>query len=338
VSRPGISVLLPCRDAETTLAECIESLCLQTLPDFEVIAVDDCSADRTREILDRWAAHDDRVTVIGGSGSGVADALALAAERAEADLLARMDADDIAHPERLELQNRFMLERRDIAACGTGVRYFPRAILGSGYVRYEDWLNSLHEPADIDRDLFVECPLAHPTLVVRADAFNDVDGYRSVGWPEDYDLLLRLHRRGHRMANLPEVLLEWRVTQGRLSMWSEAYSAEAFRRCKVHHLLRGYLPPGRKVVLWGAGRVGKALARELLRHQLQPAAFVDLDPRKIGQTIHGAPVQPPSCLKDLRGERPYVLGAVGSPGARRDIRAALDRFGFEEPADYRMLA
>jgi glycosyltransferase involved in cell wall biosynthesis len=150
VSRPGISVLLPCRDAETTLAECIESLCLQTLPDFEVIAVDDCSADRTREILDRWAAHDDRVTVIGGSGSGVADALALAAERAEADLLARMDADDIAHPERLALQNRFMLERRDIAACGTGVRYFPRAILGSGYVRYEDWLNSLHEPADID--------------------------------------------------------------------------------------------------------------------------------------------------------------------------------------------
>ena len=338
VSRPTLSILLPCRDAEATVEECIHSLRSQTLSDFEVIAVDDASGDRTGRILERWSARDARVMVLEGPGSGVAEALALAAGHAEADLLARMDADDIARPDRLARQHRFLLEREDVAACGTGVRYFPRGRVGSGYRRYETWINSLHEPAEVERDLFVECPLAHPTLMVRARVFHEVGGYRSLGWPEDYDLILRLYRWGHRMANLPEVLLDWRVTSGRLSMRADAYSPAAFRKCKVHHLLRGCLPTHRPVVVWGAGRVGKALARELLRHQLQPAAFVDLDPRKFGQTIHGASVHTPNDLEGWPGERPYVLGAVGSPGARRDIRAALAGLGFHEQADYRMVA
>ena len=338
MSRPSLSVLLPCRDVEATVGECIESLRRQTLGDFEVLAVDDGSTDRTREILDRWAACDHRVTVLEGGGSGVVEALSLAASRAEASLIARMDADDVARPERFELQRRFMQARPEVAACGTGVRYFPREGIGSGYLRYEAWLNSLHEPGEVERDLFVECPLAHPTLVIRAAALEEVGGYRSSGWPEDYDLLLRLHRRGYRLANLPAVLLEWRVTPDRLSMRSAAYSPDAFRRCKVHHLIRGSMPRERPVIVWGAGRVGKALARELLRHQLQPFAFVDLDPRKIGQTIHGAPVLSPAHLERRGGGRPYLLGAVGSPGARKEIRSALDRFGFEEMADYRMLA
>ncbi len=106
----------------------------------------------------------------------------------------------------------------------------------------------------------------------------------------------------------------------------------------MHHLLRGYLPAARDVVIWGAGRVGKPLARELLRHQLQPAAFVDLDPRKIGQQVHGAVVRLPSFLKDRASERPFVLIAVGSPGAREDIRTSLAGMGYEVSKDYLALA
>ena len=331
---PRISVLLPCRDAERHLAACISSLRSQTLSDYEVVAVDDASSDGTARILRTWAGHDPRVRVLKGPGSGVTDALSLAAGEARAALLARMDADDLMHPQRLHLQCRFLQERTALGACGTGVRYFPRARLGSGYERYEAWLNSLRRQEDLERDLFVECPLAHPTMVVRTAAFREVGGYRDRGWPEDYDLLFRLHRAGYRLANLPQVLLNWRITPGRLSMTSDAYSPSAFRRCKVHHLLRGYLPPDRELVIWGAGRVGKPLARELLRHRLQPAAFIDLDPRKIGQQVHGAVVRPPSFLAKPAIRRPFVLVAVGSPGAREDIRVSLAEMGYEEVRDH----
>ncbi len=338
MSLPGISVLLPCRDAEAVLGECIRSLREQTFEDFEVLAVDDGSRDGTREHLDRWAAEDRRVHVIEGAGRGLVAALNVAASRGCASLLARRDADDVALPERFERQWSFLRERSDVAACGTGVRYFPRERVGSGYARYEGWINSIREPEELERDLLVECPIAHPTLVVRARAFREAGGYRDRGWPEDYDLLLRLHRAGRRLANVPGALLRWRITPGRLSMRSEAYSPAAFRRCKVHHLCRGYLQPGRPVVVWGAGRVGKPLARTLVRHQVQPSAFVDLDPRKIGQEIHGAIVHSPSFLERAAEVRPFVIVAVGSPGAREEIRAWLDGLGFEEPADYRALA
>jgi len=334
LSPPRLSVFLPCRDAERHLDECIASLRAQTLSDYEVLAVDDGSRDGTLGILERWAERDPRVQVLAGTGSGIAEALSLAASHARAEHLARMDADDVMHPQRLRLQWRFLQARTDISACGTGVRYFPRDRVGSGYERYESWLNSLRGKEEVERDLFVECPLAHPTMMVRAAAYRQVGGYRDRGWPEDYDLVFRLHRSGYKLANLPEVLLSWRITAGRLSMRSDTYSPEAFRRCKVHHLLRGYLPPGRALVIWGAGRVGKPLARELLRHQLQPAAFVDLDPRKIGQQVHGAVVCLPSFLNERADGRPFVLIAVGSPGAREDIRASLTEMGYEGAKDY----
>lgn len=331
-------MLLPCRDAAPWLPECIGSLDSQTERDFEVLAVDDGSRDGTRALLEEWGERDPRVRVLRTGGAGLVAALRLAAGQARGRLLARMDADDVAHPLRLAAQRAFLERRPGVAACGTGVRYFPRSSLGAGYRRYERWLNSLRSPAELRRDLFVECPVAHPTLVIRASAYRELGGYRERDWPEDYDLLLRLHAAGMAAANLPRVLQRWRLAPGRLSARSPAYSPAAFRRCKVHHLREGFLPPGRSLVVWGAGRVGKELARELLRQELSPAAFVDLDPRKIGQEIHGAPVIAPPDLDGRPGARPFVLIAVGSPGAREEIRGALRAMGMREERDFRAAA
>ena len=336
---PAVSVLLPCRDAAPWLEECLDSLFAQTLPDFEVIAVDDGSGDGTPEILRRRARADSRLTVLATQGAGLVPALVLAAAAARAPLLARMDADDVCSPDRLAQQVQLMGTHRELAASGTGIRLFPGTAIGSGYRRYEKWLNSLTSPRELMADLFVECPVAHPSLMIRASVLRGLGGYRDAGWPEDYDLLLRLHAAGMRAANLPRALVNWRVRPDRYSLRSDLYSAAAFRRCKVHFLRESFLPAGRPMVVWGAGKVGKPLARELIRQGLKVSAFVDLDPRKLGQEIHGAPVLSPAGLARLVPDAdPYVLAAVGSAGARDDIRSTLNGMGRRELQDFRMCA
>lgn len=337
---PRLSVLLPCRDAAEFVDPCVESLLAQTEPGFEVLAVDDGSRDETADRLRAWSRRDLRVRVVEGAGLGIVDALRRAVAVARGRFLARMDADDVAHPERFAAQLALLRSRPGLAGCGTRVRFFPRSALGTGYRRYERWLNGLTEPAEVARDLFVECPIAHPTLFLRREAFEAVGGYRAVDWPEDYDLLLRLHAAGYGLGNVDRTLLEWRVHPDRLSMTSERYTATAFQRCKAHHLIGAFLSPNREIVIWGAGRVGKGFARRFAEQEGAPpiSAFVDLDPRKIGQIVHGVPVLDPGELRARLSPETYVLIAVGSPGARTEIRDALNAMGRRQIAQYRAVA
>ena len=329
---PLISVLLPCRDVGTVLPDAIASLRAQTFGDFEVVAVDDGSVDDTWEQLRSWAADDVRVRTLRNHGSGLVAALATAQAYARGLLVARMDADDVAEPRRFEAQVELFHREPRLTACGTHVRYFPRSAVREGARRYESWLNSLCSPESVARDVFVECPLAHPTLMLRRSTLIGVGGYRDMGWPEDYDLVLRLWWTGAALAVVPEVLLHWRESPSRTSRVDPRYAPTAFGRCKVHYLARTLAAGRAGIVVWGAGPVGKAFARELLAQHLRLRAFVDLDPRKIGQEIHGVRVIAPDDIDRFRGA--FAVGAVGSPGARADIRAALDARGWREGVDY----
>jgi hypothetical protein len=244
-----------------------------------------------------------------------------------------MDADDRSPPDRLARQARFLETRTDVGLCGTAVRYFPRDLLKDGRVRYERWLNSLESPSDIERDLFVECPLAHPTFCMRTEVIERVGGYREGPWPEDYDLVLRLWEIGVGMARVDGAPLEWRDHPARLSRIDDRYGIGAFRALKIDAILRNFLvPQERSVVIWGAGPTGKAFARILIDRGVTPAAFIELDPRKVGQTIHDAPVVEPREIQSFQGA--FCLAAVAQPGARDEVRAALDQAGWQELRDY----
>lgn len=329
---PVVSVLLPVRDGARWLPEAVASLEAQTLDAFEVLAVDDGSDDATPEILEAWAGRDPRVRLLRQERRGIVAALERARAEARAPWLARMDADDVALPRRLEAQLALTEADPAVVACGTLVEYFPRGRLRGGALRYERWINGLVEPEEIVRDLFVECPLPHPTFFLRADAVDAVGGYRNPGWPEDYDLVFRLWQAGGRLAKVPEVLLRWRERPDRLSRTDPRYASEAFRRCKVHWLGRTLLQRRRGVVVWGAGPTGKAFARTLLDAGEALRAFVDLDPRKVGQEIHGAPVVEPAGVEAYRDA--LSVAAVGQPGVRAEIRRSLREMGWEEGEEF----
>jgi glycosyltransferase involved in cell wall biosynthesis len=334
----ALSILLPCRNAAEHLPAAVESICAQTHTDFEVVAVDDGSTDETFALLFTWAQRDGRVRILQGHGRGLVPALGTALAAARGELVARMDADDIAEPTRLERQVDLLAANPGIAACGTGVHYFPDADVRDGARRYETWINALSTHDEISRNIFIECPIPHPTLVVRRHIILGVGGYRDMGWPEDYDLVLRLWAAGYRLANLPDILYYWRESPGRASRIDPRYGPDRFRQVKVHFLQKTLLAGGREAVIWGAGPLGKAFARELADAGVPVAAFVDLDPRKIGQEILGAPVVSPADAGDFAGpasgRQTLVLAAVGQEGAREEIREACRALGMVEGQDF----
>jgi glycosyltransferase involved in cell wall biosynthesis len=332
VGRPSISILMPVRDAVATLDDALRSIIGQSLDSWELLVIDDGSTDGSLAVLELHASGDPRIRVLTQSRAGIVPALERGRSESQAPLLARMDADDRAHPQRLEAQVSFLTAHPECALCGTHVRYFPRTTVRAGAQRYEDWLNSLHTAQDLERDLWIECPLAHPSITMRGSALDQVGGYRDQGWPEDYDLILRFWSAGLELGVVPRVLHYWREGLNRLSRTDPRYGPDAFREVKLHFLSETLLKGRDGLVIWGAGPVGKAFAQAALRRGVPVRAFVDLDPRKIGQEIHGAPVLPPSqgvLLRESLG-----VSAVGKTGVREEIRSALRRYGWTEGRDF----
>jgi len=327
-----ISVLLPFRDAASTLEEALDSMLAQRGVELEVIAVDDGSRDASSAVAQRLASAHPRLRIIRTEGVGIARALALATQHARCELLARMDADDVAHEDRLAHQLEALAQRPEIAVLGTQVACFPDEEVGEGLLRYVGWQNELLTPDDHARQLFVESPLCHPSIVMRRAALQAVGGYRHGDFPEDYDLLLRLDAAGYALAKLPEVLLSWRHHAERATLTDARYDRARFLAAKAPHLARRLRAFGRPIDLWGAGATGKRIARALEPHGVRVERFIDIDPNKIGRTARGAPIVPANEVT-APGARTVLVG-VAARGARDLVRGRLDALGYREGTDY----
>ncbi len=331
MAAPRISILLPVFDAGDALPACLRSIQRQTVDDWECVLVDDGSTDTSLACARRVAATDPRFRVLARPHEGLVAALEAGHERCRGDLVARMDADDVMHRERLAAQADALDAQPRLAALGSHVRLFPRRGLGEGMRAYERWLASIDSPSRVREEAFVECPVAHPTLMIRHEVLRALR-YRERGWPEDYDLLLRLLERGEHVGVVPRRLLCWRQGPRRLSRTSDTYAIARFTACKAAFLARGFLAGGEAYVLWGYGGTGRALQRALRERGKRPAAIVELHPRRLGETIQGAPVIPPERLPELP-RHPVVVSVAGET-ARSEIRTNLAAMGFRELRDY----
>jgi hypothetical protein len=200
------------RDGERFLSEAVESILDQTMRDFELIVVDDASTDRSAEILASHARRDPRLRVLRVDASaGLAGALNLGCEVARGTLVARMDADDVAAPDRLERQVAFLGEHGQVAVVGGAA-----TLIAETGVPHEVRRPPLDD-ARIRATLRRRNCMIHPTVTMRRDVLCDTGGYRAAFVnAEDYDLWLRLAER-HRFANLPDAVLRYRVHRGQAS-------------------------------------------------------------------------------------------------------------------------
>lgn len=329
MAEPRVSVLLPFRNAASTLDAALQSILAERDVPFELLAVNDGSKDdwQVSEGL-----RDPRVRVLDGAGRGLVAALELARTEARAPYLLRMDADDVMVPGRMAAQVAALEASDTLGVVGS----LTMAVGGGqGLQLYVQWQNSLRSPADHRRELFIESPLCHPSTMLRARAIEAIGGYRHGDFPEDYDLWLRLWKAGWEMSKVPIVGVQWRHGPGRATFVDPRYRPEAFLKLKVGFLATRLADEKRSLVVWGAGKSGRKLMRELEPYGYRVGSWIDIDPDKIGREIRGGRVCSPASLDR---DKHFVLGCVASRGARGLIRDALKRQGFIEDEDMLFVA
>jgi len=207
---PALTVVLPVHDGAPWLAAALGSVQAQSFTDWELLAIDDGSSDGSRAILEAFAAADPRIIVTSRPNRGLAATLQEGIERARGELVALMNADDVAHPDRLARQAPFMKAHPHVAALGTQTRLLVDGVATAVESRLP------LDPGGCRRLLETAPPLAHPTVMLRRSAVLAVGGYRTRAVVEDWDLWFRLAER-HDLANLPEVLLDYRLHDGQFS-------------------------------------------------------------------------------------------------------------------------
>jgi glycosyltransferase involved in cell wall biosynthesis len=209
MAEPRFSIVLPVYNGAKYLREALASVRWQTLADWECVCINDGSTDGSGEILEQFAAADGRFRVVHQANAGIVAALNRGIGEAQADWIARMDADDVALPERLAVQARY-------------VEAHPKTLVLSSHMACMDAAGlpigvqcGPTEHAEIERRLLGgQNTINHPTVVMRRDAVVAARMYRrEFEWVEDADLWLRLAQKG-RLATVPQVLLKYRLHAG----------------------------------------------------------------------------------------------------------------------------
>lgn len=236
-SEPLVSVVLPCYEAERFLAEALDSLLGQTYGRLEILAIDDGSGDGTATILGEFAARDERVRVLrNAENQGVIRTLNRGVVEARGEIVARMDADDVAASTRIERQVEVLAGRPEIDLVGTGVE----VVDGESGRRLRPRPVRCLEPGGARFAALFATPAMHMTIAARAETMraHPYGGTPDSLHTEDYEMFARMLDGGAGICNVDEPLMTVRVDPGSVSARHEEIQVENFVRCAARHLER----------------------------------------------------------------------------------------------------
>lgn len=209
------SVVIPLYNKAYSIKRCIDSVLNQTHKDFEFIIINDGSTDKSLEIIEKYQNQDDRIVLISRENRGLITSLNEGIEKARSKYIARMDADDISLTTRFEEQLKIMEANKEIVVCGSWVNVF-------GENRKEKISKYFQHDKQIKANLIMSCCFAHPSVMMRRDAFVDNNIWYDENFKnaEDYHLWTQLARVG-KFYNIPKVLLNYRFLETSMTRVAE---------------------------------------------------------------------------------------------------------------------
>jgi glycosyltransferase involved in cell wall biosynthesis len=336
-----VSVLLPFRNSAHTLDAAIASIAEQAFGDWELVLIDNASNDEGPNIGRRWAGRQAGITLLDEPRIGIAHALNTGLAQAKGRYIARMDADDISHPERLAKQVAYLEAHPEIGVLGTRTAFASSVPESRGMQAFVQWQNTILSPHEHYVKRFVDAPLAHPTVLFRRELVEQFGGYDTGPLPEDHELWLRWmdppDRRagaGVRFAKLPEELLTWNDHTQRLSRTHPNYSVDAFFSTKVKWLaqwLKRRLN-GRPVIIAGTSLLCQERAALLEAAGIAVQAYTDVKGRGVpGRTFIPHDQLPPA------GEA-FIVSFISQRGTGDRIAEYFRGLGLTEGVDFILAA
>lgn len=326
-----MSILIPFKNTEAFISECITSIQKQTYEHWEAIFIDDSSTDASYCIVKLASKNDSRIQLYKNAGNGIIEALQTAFSKCKGDYISRMDSDDIMTPNRLEIMvNSLVVHGKKHLAVGK-VKYFRADGVSDGYARYERWINKLTETGNNYSEIYKECVIPSPCWMLHREDFMACEGFEPNRYPEDYDLTFRFYRAGYACIPCDEILLHWRDYSTRTSRTHEHYAINYFLDIKVHYFLELDYDPNRPLTIWGAGNKGKTVAKLLIDKDI-PFYWICDNKKKIGKHIYDQELYNFDYLTQLN--QPQSIVTVANKDAQKEIRHYFKQQNMDSMIDY----
>lgn len=304
-----ISILMPVKNTAKFLPDCLNSMIQQTEKHWELIAVNDHSTDNSLAILEDFAKEDKRIQVFNNHDTGIIAALRLAYSKSKGHLVTRMDSDDLMMPEKLKVLKTQLLEKGEGHLAIGQVEYFHSVALGDGYRKYQDWLNQLSLAGKNYQEIYKECVIPSPCWMVYRTDLEQCGAFSPNRYPEDYDLCFRFYEQSLKIIPTNQVLHQWRDYPTRTSRTDKNYADNRFLAIKLHYFLKLEVDKNRPLIVWGAGKKGKWIAKELVTLN-QPFHWVCNNEKKIGKEIYGQLLLPTNLVKKFKGVQ-FIIAVAG---------------------------
>ena len=324
-SAPLVSIIMAAKDTEPYLPDCLNSILAQTYANWELIAINDHSSDRTPEILETYAKKDACIRVVHSKRHKLIPALKEGYLHVNGSLINRMDSDDRMPVDKLEaLVNEWQkYGKRHVIGGGTE-HFVDEGEVGGGFRRYEEWLNDVARTSTHYEQIYQECVIPSHSWIIHKEDFDSVGGFEPEVYPEDYDLCFRFYREGLKVIGLDKVLHHWRDRSDRISRtWAE-YKDNRYFDLKLRYFYELDRDWSRPLVLWGAGRNGKDMAKLILDRKDQFHWVCDND-RKIGKEIYDVRIEADKRVPEI--SKPQIMIVIASPIDKEAIRIQLKKWG-----------
>ena len=331
MQNPLISIVIPFKNTESYIEDCINSILKQTYINWELLIVDDNSTDKSYKIVEEFALNDRRIKLLKNKENGIIDALQLAFKHSKGNFITRMDSDDIMLPNKLEvLLNNLITYGEKHVAIGL-VEYFCETGIGKGYKSYETWLNNLTKTGNNYSEIYKECVIPSPCWMVYKSDFIACGGFNPKIYPEDYDLTFRLYKNKIKCIPSDIILHKWRDYSTRTSRTHIHYALNHFTELKTHHFLEIDYKKTKTLTIWGAGIKGKITAKILIEKGI-PFEWICDNPKKIGRNIYGKILKEVNTLSEIKN--PQTIITVANKKAQIEIKTFLNNLNMKPLKDY----
>ena len=259
-------------------------------------------------------------------------ALQVAYRHCRGTLINRMDSDDRMPKDKLEaLVRAWEPHGRGTVVAGGTEHFVDEGEVGDGFRRYERWLNDVARRSAHYEEIYQECVIPSHSWLMHRDDLDAVGAFDPEVYPEDYDLCFRFYRQGLRIVGLDKVLHYWRDRSDRISRTWECYRDNRYFELKLRYFYELDRNRQRPLVLWGAGRHGKDMAKLLLAHD-DHFHWVCDNPRKIGKDVYGVRMEHYATIPAL--DHPQIMVVVTSPDDKVAIRRQLAEWGKRPREDF----